>query len=110
MENNIIGADVTGENPLSNGKSGVYLENASGVLIGDSTGTSANVIAFNQQNGIRIISGEQNPISLKTTELSWQKTITIWLREITSAQDPMVQMVQPKTHRQAITGMPNRVF
>lgn len=62
MENNIIGADVTGENPLSNGKSGVYLENASGVLIGDSTGTSANVIAFNQQNGIRIISGEQNPI------------------------------------------------
>ncbi|MGM0621681.1 MAG: right-handed parallel beta-helix repeat-containing protein [Bacteroidota bacterium] len=62
LENNIIGADVTGENPLSNGKSGVYLENASDVLIGDSTGTSANIIAFNQQNGIRIISGEQNPI------------------------------------------------
>jgi CSLREA domain-containing protein len=62
LENNIIGADVTGENPLSNGKSGVYLENASGVLIGDSAGTSTNIIAFNQQNGIRIISGNQNPI------------------------------------------------
>lgn len=52
--NNLIGTDITGENPLPNGNQGILItQNAANNTIGGSPET-ANIIAYNGRNGIKI--------------------------------------------------------
>ena len=54
IEGNYIGVDAAG-NPLGNGANGVLMKHsASGNTVGGTTANAANVIAFNQANGIDI--------------------------------------------------------
>jgi len=58
VENNIIGADVTGTLPLGNEVHGVILGGyASGNIIGGVDASAGNIIAFNTEAGVQILSG-----------------------------------------------------
>ena len=57
---NIIGADVTGMEDLGNGGSGVYIEDAGGNTVGGPGEGAFNRIAFNQADGITVVSSAQN--------------------------------------------------
>jgi parallel beta-helix repeat protein len=65
----LIGADVTGLLPLPNGGDGVFLSNSFNNLIGGASasangtaGGSANLIAFNDADGVYVASGSGNAI------------------------------------------------
>jgi hypothetical protein len=60
VQNNIIGADVTGTSPIGNGITGV-LVSSSGNTIGGAAGLG-NVIAFNGDDGVRVQLGAGNGI------------------------------------------------
>ncbi len=54
IEGNYIGTDVTGTVPLGNTRSGVYIRNARGNQIGETTASARNVISSNVGYGIHI--------------------------------------------------------
>lgn len=60
VQNNIIGADVTGTPPLGNGLTGVLIS-SSGNTIGGAVGLG-NIIAFNGDDGVRVQLGVGNGI------------------------------------------------
>jgi hypothetical protein len=63
IQNNRIGTDATGSNPLGNKRNGVeLLRGASENRIGGS-GLEGNIIAFNSLNGVRIEGGTSNTIA-----------------------------------------------
>jgi hypothetical protein len=53
VEGNYIGVDVSGLNPLGNGGSGVFIDNASANTIGATAG-GANVISGNNEDGVAL--------------------------------------------------------
>ena len=64
---NMIGTDVTGQVALGNTGPGIVLENAQTNVIGAAgTKGSANVIAYNGGDGIDVIGGGQDQISLNS--------------------------------------------
>jgi hypothetical protein len=55
VEGNFIGTDVTGTAALGNGRDGVSIFNQSNNIVGGPLSGEGNVIAFNQQNGVNVI-------------------------------------------------------
>ena len=63
VANNVIGANAAGSAALPNGTAGVIVtSSASDNFIGTVGGVNANVIAFNAQSGVRVITGVNNSI------------------------------------------------
>ena len=63
VANNLIGANAAGSAALPNGTAGVIVtSSASDNFIGAVGGVNANVIAFNAQSGVRVITGVNNSI------------------------------------------------
>lgn len=54
VQGNLIGTDATGSNVLGNAGEGIYLYNAPNNLIGGNLPGTANVVAGNTENGIRL--------------------------------------------------------
>jgi hypothetical protein len=54
VEGNLIGTGPSGTQALGNGNFGVRIRNAVGTVVGGSTQSSANTIAFNAQDGVVI--------------------------------------------------------
>ena len=63
VANNLIGANAAGSAALPNGTAGVIVtSSASDNFIGAVGGVNANIIAFNAQSGVRVITGINNSI------------------------------------------------
>ncbi len=61
MQGNLIGTDETGKAPLGNKLDGILITEGSGITIGGTGPGQGNVIAFNDQFGIGVVDGQQNP-------------------------------------------------
>jgi titin len=62
IQGNTIGTDVTGALPLGNGQDGVHLTGTPANLIGGITTGSANIIAYNGNDGVCVETGTANAI------------------------------------------------
>src|SRR5262249_7563651 len=57
-----IGVDVTGVHALQNGAAGIYIVNSSNNTIGGKSANMANIIAFNNSQGVLVQQGSGNGI------------------------------------------------
>jgi CSLREA domain-containing protein len=63
VQGNLIGTDVTGTADLGNGGGGIGIgSSASSNIIGGTDSDAGNTIAYNGSDGVRVVSGTQNPI------------------------------------------------
>ncbi len=62
IQGNVIGETVGGDR-LGNGADGVYMQGASGNLVGGENAGEGNRIAFNGATGVKVFSGDRNTIS-----------------------------------------------
>ena len=62
IQGNHIGTDVTGTMVLGNDGQGILFEDASDNQIGGATASAGNIIAFNLDTGVSIVSGSRNLI------------------------------------------------
>lgn len=64
VQGNYIGTDAGGLNPLGNGKAGVWVQDGSNNnIIGGMQNSAGNLIAFNNEAGVQVLSGTGNLIS-----------------------------------------------
>lgn len=69
VQGNFIGTDVTGLNPLGNGRSGVQV-GGGGNLVGGTNAGAANIIAFNGLNGQGVFTTNGVDIKVGTTDFA----------------------------------------
>jgi len=62
VQGNLIGTDVTGANGLGNTQHGIYFQNSARNTVGGTAAGAANIIAFNQLDGVFVESGTNNLI------------------------------------------------
>lgn len=55
IQGNYIGVDLTGNAPLNNGHSGIFMQDATNILIGGTISGAGNVISANGSNGITVV-------------------------------------------------------
>ena len=63
IQYNSIGADPAGSAPAGNGLFGILIDHSSNNRIGGETAAAGNIVAFNGNDGIRVLSGINNRIS-----------------------------------------------
>ncbi len=99
-----IGTDATGTNPLPNGGSGVYIQDASGNTVGGASAGAGNVIAYNNGAGVFIAVGTGNAVQGNSIHQNQGSGIVLEPGANNDQPPPTLVLVKPRPRVTAIGG------